>query len=55
MQIKSLLAEKERLVEENRQRGEIADSDMDRAKSLEVKLNQVYMQKEYIMKLIERL
>jgi hypothetical protein len=32
MQIKTLLAEKERLAEENRQRLEIAESDIDRVK-----------------------
>ena len=55
MQIKSLLAEKERLFEENKQRVEMAESDLDRVKTLEVKLSQVYQQKESIMQLIERL
>ena len=38
MQIKSLLAEKERLYEENRQRTEMQDSDLQRLKALEVKV-----------------
>jgi hypothetical protein len=39
MQIKGLLAEKERLCEENRQRVDMADNDMERVKVLEVKLS----------------
>jgi len=38
MQIKSLLAEKERLIEENKQRVDMAENDLDRVKTLEVKL-----------------
>jgi hypothetical protein len=39
MQIKGLLAEKERLSEENRQRVDMADNDMERLKVLEIKLS----------------
>lgn len=42
MQIKSLLAEKERLVEDNKQRVEMAEGDLERIKGLEVKLSQIY-------------
>ena len=42
MQIKSLLVEKERLIEENKQRIELSENDVERVKSLEVKLSQVY-------------
>jgi len=53
MQIKSLLVEKERLIEENKQRIEMAESDLDRVKELEVKLSQVYTQKEMLIKLLD--
>lgn len=55
MQIKSLLAEKERLNEDNRAKIEMAEADMDRNKGLEMKLSQVYTQKEALLKLLERL
>ena len=55
MQIKALLGEKERLSEENKQRIDMAESDLDRVKNLEMKLAQIYLQKEQIMNLIERL
>lgn len=53
MQIKSLLVEKERLQEENKQRIEMAESDLDRVKELEMKLSQIYLQKEQILNLFE--
>jgi len=39
MQIKSLLAEKERLAEENGKRMEMAEGDIERLKALEYKLS----------------
>jgi hypothetical protein len=42
MQFKGLLAEKERLLEENRNKQEFGESEMERIKSLEFKMNQIY-------------
>ncbi len=42
MQIKSLMVEKERLIEENKQRVDLAEQDLNRLKELEMKLSQVY-------------
>lgn len=55
MQIKSLMIEKERLNEENKQRVDMAENDMERVKELEVQMSQVYQQKEQIMNLMERM
>ncbi|CDW83113.1 UNKNOWN [Stylonychia lemnae] len=55
MQIKSLLVEKERLNEENKQRIDMAENDLDRVKQLEVKLSQIYTQKEMLMGLLEKI
>ena len=55
MQVKALLVEKERLTEENRQRGDMADGDQERQKQLEVKMGQIYNQKEQAVGLLGRL
>ena len=42
MQIKSLLAEKERMAEDNRQKIEMMDNENERVKTLEMKLSSVF-------------
>ena len=55
MQIKSLLVEKERLSDESKQRSEAAENDQERIKTLELKLSQIYSQKEEVIRLIEKI
>ncbi len=55
MQIKQLLQEKERLSEENKQRVDQSEGDMERVKGLEMKINQIFQQKEQVIAMIHRL
>lgn len=55
MQVKALLVEKERLVEDNRQRLDMAEGDSERHKQMEVKMSHVYHQKEQAIGLLNRL
>lgn len=55
MQIKSLLVDKERMNDEIKQRQEANESEIDRIKQLEVKLSNLYQQKEAVLLLLERI